>query len=289
MNPFDLRGPQFLMFYLVFGAVTLAIAAWMRQANESGPSSSRPMHDYLEIAFLRGGSAEAIRVAILTLIDRGLLGIVRDNVVQAALVDPKTRVAKATERSILEKCKRGSATTALFSDSTVTAAATGECEGPLVHAGLLPNADQRVSRRRLFLLAAGLLLVVAAIKILVAIARGRFNLGFLVVETVVFVILAGIVTHPRRTPAGNALLADLRTLFAGLKERAETFRPYQGGSDFALLAAVFGVGAALPVYPDAKALFPKARDSSGGSGCGSSCGSSCGGGGCGGGCGGCGG
>ena len=67
-------------------------------------------------------------------------------------------------------------------------------------------------------------------------ARGRFNIGFLVIEAVVFVVLAGIVTHPRRTPAGNALLADLRTLFAGLKDRAGGFRPYQGGSDFALLA-----------------------------------------------------
>jgi len=103
-------------------------------------------------------------------------------------------------------------------------------------------------------------------------------------------ILANKIYNPHRTPAGDALLADLRTLFARLKERAHTLRPGGRSSEVALLMAVFGVRALSPIgFPYARQLFPKATASTSSSTCGSACGSSCGGGGCGGGCGGCGG
>ena len=73
-NPFDLRGPQFLLFYLCLGLAITVLVHWTRRAWEGG-DTPRPLSDYLEIAFLRGGAAEAIRVAILTLIDRGVLAI----------------------------------------------------------------------------------------------------------------------------------------------------------------------------------------------------------------------
>jgi uncharacterized membrane protein YgcG len=120
--------------------------------------------------------------------------------------------------------------------------------------------------------------------------------GFLVILGVAFVLVTHQVTHPRRTAAGNALLADMTTLFHGLRHRASSLQPRQAGNDVALLAAIFGVSAAFAVHPDMERLFPRpttgsdGSSSSSGSSCGSSssssCGSSCGGGG--GGCGGCG-
>jgi uncharacterized protein (TIGR04222 family) len=289
-NPFDLRGPQFLLFFLVFGALTLIVVARMRKSSEEPAATPPPLHDYLEIAFLRGGAAEALRVAILTLIDRGALAVVGGDKVKTGRDDAARRVATTTERAILNRCRTATKPTELFSDSTLTATVTEACQPALVRRGLLPNDDQKAARSRLFMLAAALLALVAGAKVLVAIARGRTNIAFLVIEALVFVVLAWGVTHPTRTTAGSALLEDLATLFKGLKDRAGSLQPHAGGSDFALLAAVYGVGAALPIYPDAKTLFPKAGKSSDGSGsCGSSCGSSCGGGGsCGGGCGGCG-
>jgi uncharacterized protein (TIGR04222 family) len=181
----------------------------------------------------------------------------------------------------------------LLGDRAVTAAATAECEPELMRRGLLPNADQQAYRNRVWLWAAGLLALVAVMKIAVALARGRTNIEGLVVLSGFYLVITFLVTHRRLTAAGRAVVADLRTLFGGLKDRASSLRPQSGGTDLALLIAVFGVGAALPVYPDTKRLFPQATTSassgSSGSSCGSSsssCGSSCGGGG--GGCGGCG-
>lgn len=293
-NPFDLRGPQFLLFYGCLGVAVTVLVWWMRRAWERADAPARPLADYLEIAFLRGGSTEAIRVAVITLIDRGVLAISGSDSVQVAQADAARRLTRRTEQAIATRAARTATPQQLISDTEVTEAARLECEPELVRRGLLPSADQRAARRRLFLQAGGGLALVAGLKIWLAFARGHSNVGFLIGLTAIFLIALAMATQPRLTPAGTALLQDLRTLFSGLKDRASSMRPQHGGTDFALLAAVFGVGAALPVYPGAEKLFPRATDSgssSGGSSCGSSCGSSgdsgssCGGGG---GCGGCG-
>jgi uncharacterized protein (TIGR04222 family) len=291
VNPLDLRGPEFLLFYCGLG-VAITVVAWLTRRMSERGDTPRPLTDYLEIAFLRDGAGEAVRVAVLTLIDRGALSVDAQMVVAAK--DAARRVTKATERAIVTRVAEAARMADLLADEAVTAAVTAECEPELVRRGLLPDAGQRASRNRLWLLSAGTLVLVAALKIGVALARGRSNIGFLVLLGFAFLIATAVATHPRRTPAGNALVGDLRTLFGGLKDRASSLRPQSGGTDLALLIAVFGVGAALPVYPEAQKLFPQSgashggggSDSSCGSSSGSSCGSSCGGGG--GGCGGCG-
>lgn len=290
-NPFDLRGPQFLLFYAGLGVAITLLAWWTRRARERAETPARPLSDYLEIAFLRGGAAEAIRVAVITLLDRGVLAISGTNGVKAQ-AGAAGRLTRRTERAIAARAEHGATPQQLISDREVAISVTEDCEPELTRRGLLPTAAQRGSRLRLFQVAGGGLALVAGLKIWIAISRGHHNVWFLVALAAVFVIAIAAATQPRLTPAGKALLEDMRTLFSGLKDRATSMRPQQGGTDLALLAAVFGVAAALPVYPDAEKLFPRASDSgssSSGSSCGSSCGSSggssCGGGG---GCGGCG-
>ena len=65
----------------------------------------------------------------------------------------------------------------------------------------------------------------AGAKIWVALSRGRTNIGFLIVMTLIFSIVAVRSSRPFRTARGNALLADLRTLFRRLKDRAGSLRP----------------------------------------------------------------
>jgi uncharacterized protein (TIGR04222 family) len=287
-NPFDLRGPDFLVFYGGLGFAVTIVVFWLRRAGERG-DPPRPLSDYLDIAFLRGGAGEAIRVATLTLVDRGVLAIAGDTV-RVEQSDASRRVTRPTERAIVLAAGRGTKAADLLNDARVTTAATTECEPGLVRQGLIPNADQAAARRRLWLMAGGALAIVAGVKIAIAMSRGHSNIGYLVTLAVIFVVVTFLVTHPRRTPAGNVLVADLETLFGGLKDRAGSLQPQQGGSDFALLAAVFGVGAALPIHPEATKLFPRTTGSGGSSygdsSGGSSGASSCGGGG--GGCGGCG-
>lgn len=289
VNPFDLRGPEFLVFYGCLGAAVTVLVFLIRRAGERG-DPPHPLSDYLDIAFLRGGAGEAIRVAILTLVDRGMLTLSGDDAVEAGRQDGVGRVTKPTERAILARAAVATKAQELIGDANLTGTVTADCEPTLVRRGLLPSPDQKAVRTRLWLAAGAALAAVAAIKIAIAISRGRSNVGFLVLLGFAFLIATFVATHPRRTPAGNALVGDLRTLFGGLKDRASSLRPQSGGTDLALLAAVFGVGAALPVYPEAKKLFPQSGASDGGgssdSSGSSSCGSSCGGGG--GGCGGCG-
>jgi uncharacterized protein (TIGR04222 family) len=288
LNPFDFSGPEFLLFYVCLGTLVTIVALWIRRSGEQADDTPRPLSDYLEIAFLRGGAAEAIRVAILTLIDRGILLQTSADAVQVAPLRPTDHIVRPTERAIIGRAREAATPSQLLAAGDVTAAAAAECEPELIRRGLLPSALQKTSRIQLWVLSGGVLAIVAGIKILVALARGRSNVQLLVILGLAFLVITYKTTHPRLTSAGNALLEDMQTLFSGLKDRASELRPQQNGNDVALLAAIFGIGAALPVYPDLERIFP--RPSQGGDGSsdssGSSCGSSCGGGG--GGCGGCG-
>ena len=110
---------------------------------------------------------------------------------------------------------------------------------------------------------------VAGTKIVVALSRGRTNILFLVIEAIVFCVLAYKVTHPFRTPAGDALLDELGTLFAGLRARAGSLALGAADQDVALLAAVFGIGALPSAFP---ATGCSGRHRHSGSSCGAACG-----------------
>jgi len=287
-NPLDLRGPQFLLFYLCLGIVVTLAAGWLRRSREQVAEPPRPLTDYLEIAFLRGGPGEAIRVAILNLVDRGVLAL-SGEAVTLAPGQSTAHLLRPTERAIAARADQVEKAATLVADREVNGAVHAECHPELVRRGLLPSRTQLASRHGLWILAGGGLAFVAGLKIAVALARGRSNVGFLVLLGLAFVVGTFLITHPRRTAAGSALLADMTTLFGGLNGRASSLQPGQSGNDLALLAALYGVSAAYPVHPEMERLFPQSSSNGGSSGdssSGSSCGSSCGGGG--GGCGGCG-
>src|SRR5262250_1744269 len=89
MNPFNLSGPDFLVFYLFFSAVVIGAAWSFRRQAESGPTPRMDLSDPYLIACLRGGETEALRLAAFALIDRGLL--IADNtwIERAAHATPK--------------------------------------------------------------------------------------------------------------------------------------------------------------------------------------------------------
>jgi uncharacterized protein (TIGR04222 family) len=289
-NPFDLRGPEFLLFYTVLGLIVTTVVLAMRRRFEPQPHGAGPLTDYLKIAYLRGGSAEAIRVAALALMDRGLLERIDAHHLKATSTTVPAGLLRTEER-LLQACQEPVRASGLLADSTLNVAAATECEPPLVRAGLLPDDEIRSKWAGLRTIALLLLGIVATLKIAIALSRGRSNVAFLLILSALFGFVIYRVTSPFRTAAGNAMLDDLRTLFAALKTRAATLRSGAGGAgtEMALLAAVFGT-AALPAGVALDTVFrkPVQQSSSSCGSSGSSCGSSCGGGGCGGGCGGCG-
>jgi len=56
MNPFDLRGPEFLVFYLLFTLLTLLALHLWRRAAEAGPFPPQDVTDPYLYACLQGGS-----------------------------------------------------------------------------------------------------------------------------------------------------------------------------------------------------------------------------------------
>lgn len=292
-NPFDLRGPEFLIFYVILGALVTLTTAVLSRTLEPVVQMTAPLTDYLKIAYLRGGPAEALRVATVALLDRGLVEVVDEHRLKTSADRLPAGLAR-TEQRVLESCKDPIRASAIVDDTSLRITAATECEGQLIRAGLLP--DDNIKAVRQWLLSAGLLLLglVAVLKIVVALGRGRTNVGFLIILAFVFGYVVHRIANPSRTLAGEAMLADLRQLFSAARYRSAGMGTPGGTNEVALLAAVFGI-AALPAgrWGVGESLFRKPeRESSswasGGScGSGASCGSGCGGS-CGGGCGGCG-
>lgn len=291
-NPFDLRGPEFLAFYVVLCLAVTAVVAALRRRSEVATGAGGPLTDYLRIAYLRAGPEEALRIATLALMDRGLLELVDEHNVKAARPDVPAGLQR-TEQRLLESCREPARASALLADETLRMTAATECESQLVRAGLLPDATMKANRLWLLMIASLALGFVAGLKILIALSRGRTNIALLIIAGVVFGFVIYRVTNPFRTAAGDAMLADLRTLFWALKDRVSSLSlgATTGGNELALAAAVFGIGSLPASVGSLETIFrkPASTSSSGcGTSCGSSGGSSCGGGGCGGGCGGCG-
>ena len=300
MNPFDLTGPQFLVFYLGLSALVIIALVLSRKYAESTGAPKLDLSDPYLIAYLRGAEPETLRVATVSLIDRGLLVATGMQLKTADKASPDA-VRRPIEKELLHRFKRADEATAIFDDSRLRATCK-PYEQTLKNAGLLPNVAIQNSRLTRLLVACAIVGGVGVVKLLVAFARGRTNVWFLIILMVVSLVIAVKISFPRLTESGKAMIADLQNLYSGLKDRAPLLQTGGATIEPMMLAAVFGIGAlASTSFAFTHALFPRAskQAQSGSSWCGSSCGasscsssscgSSCGGGGCGGGCGGCGG
>jgi uncharacterized protein (TIGR04222 family) len=312
MNPFDLHGSEFLVFYLFFSVVVIGCIILLRGRDESRESGKPPLDDPYLVAYLRGGEGEAVRVAALSLFDRGLLSIRSSGSSspfsggenRLELADPRAieTVKRPLEKRVLEAFKTPGPISATL-ESLESCTPCLNYARNLEQLGLLPGEDIREKRRVRKQIAIGLLLGVAFLKILIAISRGRTNILFLIVLAILAAYVTSRIGNPFRTARGEKFLEDVKSLFASIRLRAATLRPGGATSDLVWLASAYGLGAVPAlVFPHVSAFFPRKplRDwgstgsgDSGGffSSCGSSScgGGGCGGGGCGGGgCGGCG-
>jgi uncharacterized protein (TIGR04222 family) len=284
MWPFDMRGPDFLVFYLIICAIVITAEALLRHSGESSDMPKVNLSDPYLIAFLRGGKNETLRVVTMALVDRGVL--VADGTKITAAEGAWGKTQSELERKIIRHFTPTAEASSLFKTKE-TDPEMWQYEQQLTQLKLLPDVEIKQARSLRMWIALLIGLGLAITKIVVALNTGHSNIEFLCILAVIFAIVVVKVSRPRLTKAGEQMIGDLRTMFDGLKTRASQ---YQGGAsptEFALMAAVFG----MAMVPDAKKLFPQAGSSS----CGSSCGSSSGdgggdgGGGDGGGCGGCGG
>ena len=284
MNPFELSGPSFLVFYIVFAVIVVVAVKLAIDTAEQGAPPALPLSDPYQIAWLRGGTPEAARIAVLALTDRGLLAIQGDDLVNFG--PARSFVREPLERAILALCAQsGTAATAVLDDPAVEQACA-VYQAQLERLQLMPDPAMRARRNRWLAIATAILLGVAVIKIDIAIGRGKYNVEFVIILGLIALWVMWRLTRRRRTSLGNRMVKDLRRLFRTLRQRAASIRSGAMTSDAVLLAAVFGLSV-LPAPGFADLLRVYKKSASSGGGCGTSCGSGCGGGG--GGCGGCGG
>lgn len=316
LNPFDLRGPQFLLFYVLLLAVTVLVVWLLRRSRESGQAGKEIANarviaeDPYRVAFLRGGRYEVVQVALVSLIEHGLLRA-NGEYLLAAIDKAVEKVRHPLEKAILTKFagrtlgNQGKKAERVYSDGAILAEADHIGE-ELQLRDLLPTEAVKESRKTRILAAVAFLWIVAGIKIVVALSRGRANIGFLILLAIFAPLLLAGVSKRFRTTLGDKTYKWVRAFFSNLRSRRESLALNSTNSELTFLAAVFGL-AALPaavggIIKSLQLKPPKPVGSGWGS-CGSSCasfsscggasscggGGGCGGGGCGGGCGGCGG
>ncbi len=77
LNPFDLRGPEFLAFFAVLVGVTWLLQWWVRRRREAcgGPEGLGESLDPVAAGYMRNGLAGAAETAIATLRLRGALTV----------------------------------------------------------------------------------------------------------------------------------------------------------------------------------------------------------------------
>lgn len=292
MNPLDFTGPTFLLFYVLFSLCIIGAVWYTRRTAEDGPPTKLNLADPYLLAYLRAGVNETLRLAVVSLVERQLLATDGKQVKRTSSPAPRNFFNKL-EPAILNKFRDPAAISTVFKDKELQAHCQFYRE-QLEQAGLLPDASTKAARWLRFSAAAIVLGSVGALKVAIGLSHERpvaFLLGLMAIA--VFALIK--VSFPRLTTRGQEALADARTLYGGLRDRAAFLRPGSPTAEVLMLAAVFGVGAlSADAFGYARDLFPRAyaagtgsESSSCGSSCsssdgGSSCGSSCGGGGCGG-------
>jgi len=269
MNPFDLHGPEFLLLYFCFSLFVIIAIAILRRRAETGPAPKIDLGDPYLIAYLRGGEHEVLRVAVISLVDRGMLDM-DDQIIRRADQVTDDMLKHPIEYEVLKKFGDPGEASAIFKDDNLKSLLQ-PYRDKLERAGLMPDAYVRRDRLMRLLLALMALGVVGVNKIVIGLSRGK-PVGFLVVMMIAAMAIVAFSSFPRLTARGKATLADITNLYSGLRTRVNSFSPGSASAELAMFAAVFGV-AALTATPFgyARTLFPQAISSSS---CGSSCGSS---------------
>jgi uncharacterized protein (TIGR04222 family) len=279
---FTLRGPEFLALFVGLAILVYVVVNTVINGRETSLQSDPRIRDPYAIAYLRGDIRELIRVVALSLCLRGLLRVDKKtfHTVTELEID---RVQVPIETQVLKMSTLDCAPPTIVSDPKIRAIVETSYKADLIRRGLIADSHVKAQRWPIVLLGCAVLVLIAFIKIKVALATGHPNIGFLLILTVIAVIVLLGRARARRTAAGIDALRKLTTLFASLRKRG-TPKTADAVSEAALLAAVFGVYSVTGLDRISWArMFPS--DSSGS---GSSCGSSGGCGGGGGGCGGCG-
>ena len=308
----NMYGPYFLAFYALVIGLVLAVGRWRtwsadRTKEESLDDPPEPA-DPIDIALLRGDLNEVLRLTVVELVQRGYLrveegksfGIRTGQKLAQSSRPPDPRYLSALQHAVFDAFKTPKAAAELFSDGSLNEWFRAKCLQPeqrLEQYRLITPNEVKRTGYQTALLAALVVLGLGGYKLLIALAKGKTNVGFLIVMGVLGTVAAVAVSKaPRMSRRGKAYIEKLQRRYSRLKAGISGLTHAVDDSTLIFAVALFGMAALVGTpYETLVSVFRQATPSSGGcggAGCGGSgCGGGgCGGGGCGGGgCGGCGG
>ena len=167
MNPFDLNGPNFLVFYGLCGAAVCLVLYLLRLQEPQTPEGAVPT-DPQTIAYLRGGATEALRITAVTLLERGALVLGPYDTLRTDPNHTLPRDASAIDRLVCEHFQTEEPAVSLFENESLALRVAAHLARPLEEAGLLPDDDLRAARWSRLLAAVAALGTLAAVKIALA-------------------------------------------------------------------------------------------------------------------------
>lgn len=246
----------FLMLTIVFGVAGVAAVIVLRGKKGALGPCSRPPTDPYQIAYLNNGPDGAIRIALYSLVQAGLLTAVAGRV-KVAKPGAAQLCENDLERTIINMVGEGLAVSTVVSDPAIVRG-TQSFRAALISEHLLADDELRASNRTLTLMVGGVVAAFALLFFIIQVARGADDagilLGALLAVIVVFGGLAAVL--PRLTPRGSHALTGLRQRF----QQTAANKSSQGGPESLVIAGLFGF-TALPTaeQPLARVIFFKGK------------------------------
>jgi uncharacterized protein (TIGR04222 family) len=276
----DMPGPTYLPVYGIIVLFTIMIVrVRARRLDPSlglDPPTVPGKLNAHQIAFLRGGPARVLAVVLYDLCRRGYLQIL-----QAGVSGPSIGRSEGTgelgllsnfERAVFGEIKGPRPVEELRTDRRLAVLSEQYCtklEKPLENDLLLMPEDCKSKALRLGWHAALCLLVLALYKVLVALAKGRQNVGFLIILGIVGVmVVVSVARLPRITRHGKAYLDRLSLAFEDWADRIERMPELVADPSAVMAIALLGLPALAGTTLQAawQGLMPRAEIS--GCGCG---------------------
>lgn len=249
-HPFDLRGPEFLVFYAILSAVVSVVFWWWRQWRESGSrnideTTARTVAgDPYMTAYLRAGPGEVMRVAVASLLDRKLLAAKGSELVTQD-PDAAIKARRPLDKAILTKFASQNSARLLYQDPVAMSEAEAVGD-PLRDVGLIPDARVHQARLFRFLVSLAILWGVAGTKIAIAFQRGHFNVLFLCAMALAMAFVLFLISFRYRTVQGDRVLVRIQQMLTGLKTRKPVVHDADSTGEISFLMGAFGM-AALPM------------------------------------------
>ena len=290
-----LNSSTLILLYLIVAVLTtIAFRRWILRNELLSDDKALPrLTDPYEIAYLRKGEVEAIKVATISLIDRGLLIYEGENL-KALDASSIEIVNRPIEKAIITCFEESKNHLDAFQNPSVRQICREYKESLLAHRLI---ADKAVYKSRFFgvLIAIGLL---ASICVIYGFTKTLSKRTDLIVSIAVMLFFSFVIVRlssSRLTARGNKVIRDLRFLFNRLLSRSKFLVPGGNTNEVALAAGIFGLHVlSEKSFPFINKLYSygSSKDSKNStsdlsvssSTCGTCCGSGCGSG-CGGGCG----